>query len=179
MKVMVFVKATKESEAGKLPSQELLAEMGKFNEELVKAGVMLAGEGLQPSSKGARVKFSGKQRMVTDGPFTETKELIAGFWLWEVASLQEAIDWVKRCPNPHEGESEIEIRQVFTAEDFGDGLHAGAQRARREAARPGRKAQRLLTLDGGWGRSRLHPANFMREHGDGVQTEDYDVPVVR
>jgi hypothetical protein len=120
MKFMVVVKATKESEAGKLPSQELLAAMGKFNEELVKAGVMLAGEGLQPSSKGARVKFSGKTRMVTDGPFTETKELIAGFWLWEVASLQDAIDWVKRCPNPHEGESEIEIRQAFTAEDFGE-----------------------------------------------------------
>ena len=120
MKVMVLVKATKGSEAGKLPRQELLAEMGKFNEELVKAGVMLAGEGLQPSSKGARVKFSGKQRLVTNGPFTETKELIAGFWLWEVATLQDAIDWVKRCPNPHEGESEIEIRQVFTAEDFGE-----------------------------------------------------------
>jgi hypothetical protein len=120
MKFMVLVKATQDSEAGKLPTQELLAAMGKFNEELVKAGVMLAGEGLQPSSKGARVKFSGKKRMVTDGPFTETKELIAGFWLWEVASLQEAIDWVKRCPNPHEGESEIEIRQVFTAEDFGE-----------------------------------------------------------
>jgi hypothetical protein len=120
MKFMVLVKATKDSEAGKLPSQQLLAEMGKFNEELVKAGVMLAGEGLQPSSKGARVKFSGKKRIVTDGPFTETKELIAGFWLWEVASLEEAIDWVKRCPNPHEGESEIEIRQLFTAEDFGE-----------------------------------------------------------
>ena len=120
MKFMVLVKATKDSEAGKLPSQELLAEMGKFNEQLVKAGVMLAGEGLQPSSKGARVKFSGKKRIVTDGPFTETKELIAGFWLWEVASLEEAIDWVKRCPNPHEGESEIEIRQLFTAEDFGE-----------------------------------------------------------
>jgi hypothetical protein len=120
MKFMILVKATKDSEAGKLPSQELLAAMGKFNEELVQAGVMLAGEGLQPSSKGARVKFSGSKRMVTDGPFTETKELIAGFWIWEVASLQEAIDWVKRCPNPHEGESEIEIRQVFTAEDFGE-----------------------------------------------------------
>ena len=120
MKVMVLVKATQDSEAGKLPTQELLAEMGKFNEELVQAGVMLAGEGLQPSSKGARVKFSGKKRLVTDGPFAETKELIAGFWLWEVASLQEAIDWVKRCPNPHEGECEIEIRQVFTAEDFGE-----------------------------------------------------------
>ena len=120
MKFMILVKATKDSEAGKLPSQELLAAMGKFNEELVKAGVMLAGEGLQPTSKGARVKFSGTKRIVTDGPFTETKELIAGFWMWEVASLQEAIDWVKRCPNPHEGESEIEIRQVFTAEDFGE-----------------------------------------------------------
>jgi hypothetical protein len=120
MKFMVLVKATKESEAGKLPSQQLLTEMGNFNEELVKAGVMLAGEGLQPSSKGARVRFSGKKRMVIDGPFTETKELIAGFWLWEVASLEEAIGWVKRCPNPHEGECEIEIRQVFTAEDFGE-----------------------------------------------------------
>jgi hypothetical protein len=120
MKFMILVKATKESEAGKLPSQELLAAMGKFNEELVKAGVMLAGEGLQPSSKGARVTFSGNKRLVTDGPFTETKELIAGFWMWEVASLKEAIDWVKRCPNPHEGESEIEIRQVFAAEDFGE-----------------------------------------------------------
>ena len=120
MKVMVLVKATQDSEAGKLPTHELLAAMGKFNEELVKAGVMLAGEGLQPSAKGARVTFSGEKRMVTDGPFTETKELIAGYWLWQVASLQEAIDWVKRCPNPHEGESEIEIRQVFTAEDFGE-----------------------------------------------------------
>jgi hypothetical protein len=120
MKFMILVKATKDSEAGKLPSQELLAAMGKFNEELVKAGVMLAGEGLQPSSRGARVKFSGSKRSVTDGPFTETKELIAGFWIWQVASLKEAIDWVKRCPNPHEGESEIEIRQVFTAEDFGE-----------------------------------------------------------
>jgi len=120
MKFMILVKASKDSEAGKLPSQQLLADMGKFNEELVKAGVMLAGEGLHPSSKGARVTFAGKQRLVTDGPFTETKELIAGFWLWEVASLQDAIDWVKRCPNPHPGESEIEIRQVFAAEDFGE-----------------------------------------------------------
>ena len=120
MKFMILVKATKQSEAGQLPSQQLLADMGKFNEELVKAGVMLAGEGLHPSSKGARVTFAGKQRLVTDGPFTETKELIAGFWLWEVASLQDAIDWVKRCPNPHPGESEIEIRQVFAAEDFGE-----------------------------------------------------------
>jgi hypothetical protein len=117
---MVIVKATKDSEAGKLPDQKLLAEMGKFNEELVKAGVMLAGEGLQPSSKGARVRFSGAKRTVTDGPFTETKELIAGFWLWQVKSKEEAIEWVKRCPNPSPGtESEIEIRQVFEAADFG------------------------------------------------------------
>jgi len=122
MKFMIIVKATKASEAGEMPSTELLTEMGKFNEELVKAGIMLAGEGLHPTSKGARVHFSGKQRTVTDGPFAETKELIAGFWLWEVGSLAEAVDWVKRCPNPHDGESEIEIRQVFAAEDFGDAL---------------------------------------------------------
>jgi len=120
MKVMVIVKASKASEAGQMPSQQLLTEMGKFNEELVKAGIMLAGEGLQPSSKGARVRFSGKNRAVTDGPFAETKELIAGFWMWKVNSLAEAIDWVKRCPNPHEEESEIEIRPVFEIEDFGD-----------------------------------------------------------
>ena len=119
MRFMVIVKATKDSEAGVLPTDKLLAEMGKYNEELVKAGVMLAGEGLQPSSKGARVRFSGNKRTVVDGPFAETKELIAGFWLWRVKSLAEAIDWVKRCPNPFEGESEIEIRQVFEAEDFG------------------------------------------------------------
>ena len=120
MKVMVIVKASKDSEAGVMPSENLLAAMGKYNEELVKAGVMLAGEGLQPSSKGKRVKFSGAKRTVIDGPFTETKELIAGFWLWQVRSLDEAIEWVKRCPNPfEEGESEIEIRQVFEADDFG------------------------------------------------------------
>jgi hypothetical protein len=119
MRFMVIVKADKDSEAGVLPNEQLLTEMGKYNEELVKAGVMLAGEGLHPSSKGARVKFSGKQRTVIDGPFLETKELIAGFWLWEVNSLEEAIEWVKRCPNPMAGESEIEIRQVFEAEDFG------------------------------------------------------------
>jgi len=119
MRFMVIVKATKDSEAGVMPEAKLLAEMGKFNEELVKAGVMLAGEGLQPSSKGARVRFSGTKRTVIDGPFAETKELIAGFWLWKVASKQEAIEWVKRCPNPMPGESEIEIRQVFEAEDFG------------------------------------------------------------
>jgi hypothetical protein len=119
MRFMVIVKANKESEAGVMPNQKLLAEMGKFNEELVKAGLLLAGEGLHPTSKGKRVKFSGAKRTVVDGPFTETKELIAGFWLWQVRSLEEAIEWVKRCPNPHEGESEIEIRQVFEAEDFG------------------------------------------------------------
>jgi hypothetical protein len=120
MRFMVIVKATKDSEAGVMPSHQLLTEMGKFNEELVQAGVMLAGEGLQPSSKGARVKFSGKQRTVIDGPFAETKELIAGYWLWQVKSKEEAIEWVKRCPNPFPGkESEIEIRQLFEAEDFG------------------------------------------------------------
>ena len=119
MRFMVMVKATKDTEAGALPDQKILREMGKFNEELVKAGIMLAGEGLQPTSKGARVRFSGNKRTVIDGPFTESKELIAGFWLWEVKSLDEAIEWVKRCPNPHPGESEIEIRQVFEAADFG------------------------------------------------------------
>jgi hypothetical protein len=117
---MVIVKATKDSEAGVMPDEKLLTDMGKFNEELVKAGVMLAGEGLHPSSKGARVKFSEAKRTVIDGPFAETKELIAGFWLWQVKSKEEAIEWVKRCPNPMKGESEIEIRQVFEAEDFGD-----------------------------------------------------------
>jgi len=119
MRFMIIVKATKDSEAGVMPSEQLLTEMGKFNEELMKAGIMLAGDGLHPSSKGARVRFSGKQRTVVDGPFAETKELIAGFWLWKVNSKEEAIEWVKRCPNPHAGESEIEIRQVFEAEDFG------------------------------------------------------------
>jgi hypothetical protein len=119
MRFMVIVKATPESEKeGFLPDPQLLAEMGKYNEELIKAGIVLAMDGLQPSSKGARVKFSGKSRTVTDGPFAETKELIAGFWLWQVKSLEEAIEWVKRCPNPHNGESEIEIRQVFEMEDF-------------------------------------------------------------
>jgi len=119
MRVMVMVKANKDSEAGIMPTQKLLAEMGKFNEELVKAGVLLAADGLQPSAKGKRVRFSGEKRIVMDGPFTETKELVAGFWLWQVRSMEEAIEWVKRCPNPHEGESEIEVRQVFEAEDFG------------------------------------------------------------
>jgi hypothetical protein len=124
MRVIVVVKASKDSEAGVMPSQQLLEDMGKFNQELMKAGVLLAAEGLQPSSKGKRVRFSGTKRTVVDGPFTETKELIAGFWLWQVRSMDEAIEWVKRCPNPHPGESEIEIRQVFEAEDFGPELTA-------------------------------------------------------
>ena len=119
MRVMVIVKATKESEAGKMPRRDLFEAMGKFNEELVNAGVMLAGEGLHPSSKGRRVHFSGTKRTVIDGPFAETKELIAGFWLWQVKSMEEAIEWVKRCPNPMESDSDIEIRQVYEAEDFG------------------------------------------------------------
>jgi hypothetical protein len=119
MRFMVIIKATKDSEAGVMPSEQLLTEMGAFNETLVKAGVMLAGEGLHASSNGARVKFSGNKRTVIDGPFAETKELIAGFWLWQCKSKAEAIEWVKRCPNPMEGESEIEIRQVFEADDFG------------------------------------------------------------
>src|SRR5690242_7037006 len=123
MRFMVIVKATQESEAGVLPDARLITEMGKFNEELSKAGVMLAGEGLQSSSKGARVRISGDKRTVTDGPFPETKELVAGFWIWQVKSKEEAIEWAKRCPNPHPGmESEIEIRQVFEAEDFGEAL---------------------------------------------------------
>ena len=120
MRFMVIVKATNDSEAGEMPSTELLAAMGKYNEELVKAGIMLAGEGLHPSSKGARVRFSGPKRTVIDGPFAETKELIAGYWIWQVRSLDEAIEWVKRCPNPMNGDSDIEIRQVFEAEDFGE-----------------------------------------------------------
>jgi hypothetical protein len=120
MRVMVMVKATRESEAGKMPSTEMLAAMGKFNEELVKAGVMLAGEGMHPSAKGKRVRFSGSKRTVVDGPFAETKELVAGFWLWEVKSMDEAVEWVRRCPNPMEGDSEIEIRPLFDAADFGE-----------------------------------------------------------
>lgn len=134
MKVMVIVKASKDSEAGVMPGEQLLTEMGKFNEELVNAGIMLAGEGLHPSSKGARVLFSGKNRTVTDGPFAETKELIAGFWLWRVKSMREAIDWVKRCPNPMLEDSEIEIRPVFEADDFGPAL-TPELRAQEEALR--------------------------------------------
>lgn len=122
MKVMVMVKATADSEAGVMPGRELLEAMGKFNEELVQAGVMLAGDGLRPSSHGARVAFDGAQRRVIDGPFAETRELVAGFWLWQVRSLDEAIEWAKRCPNPMPGPSEIEIRPLFEAEDFGDAL---------------------------------------------------------
>ena len=119
MRVMVIIKASKDSEAGVMPSQQLLTEMGKYNEELVKAGVMLAGEGLHPSSKGKRVRFSGTQRSVIDGPFTETKELIAGFWLWQVKSMDEAVEWLKRCPNPMNEQTDVEIRPVFEAADFG------------------------------------------------------------
>ena len=122
MRVMVIVKASKESEAGVMPDTKLLADMGKFNEELVKAGVMLAGEGLHPSSRGARVKFSGSTRTVVDGPFAETKELVAGFWLWQVRSMDEALEWARRCPNPHASDSELELRPVFEAEDFGAAL---------------------------------------------------------
>ncbi len=120
MRVMVIVKANQESEASMMPDEQLLRDMGNYNEELVKAGIMLAGEGLHPSSKGKRVHFSGKSRTVTDGPFAETKELIAGFWLWQVRSMDEAVEWVKRCPNPHVGDSDIEIRPVFEMDDFGD-----------------------------------------------------------
>ena len=138
MRFLVMVKATKDSEAGVMPSEKLLADMGKFNEELVKAGVMLAAEGLHASSKGARVRFSGAKRTVVDGPFTETKELVAGFWLWQVKSKEEAIEWVKRCPNPTNGESVIEIRQVFEAADFGDAftpeLQAQEERLRSQVA---------------------------------------------
>jgi len=144
MRFMVIVKANKESEAGVLPDEKLLADMGKYNEELVKAGVMLAGEGLQPSSKGARVRFSGNKRTVIDGPFSETKELIAGYWLFQVKSLEEAIEWVKRSPNPFpRGESEIEIRQVFETDDFGEEftpeLRAQEERIIKQAAANAKK----------------------------------------
>jgi hypothetical protein len=119
MRVMVIVKASKESEAGALPDERILTEMGNYNEELVKAGIMLAGEGLHPSSKGKRVRFSGTKRTVIDGPFAETKELIAGYWMWQVKSMDEAVEWLKRCPNPHNEESDVDIRPVFEADDFG------------------------------------------------------------
>lgn len=120
MRVMVIVKATEDSEADRMPSEELMLAMGRYNEELVKAGIMLAGDGLHPSSRGKRVRFSGHNRTVTDGPFTETRELIAGFWIWQVRSMEEAVEWVRRCPNPMPGESDIEIRPIFEAEDFGE-----------------------------------------------------------
>jgi hypothetical protein len=139
MRVMVMVKATKASEAGEMPDEKLLTEMGTYNEELVKAGVMVAGEGLHPSSKGKRVRFSGSKRTVIDGPFAETKELVAGFWLWNVKSMDDAVEWLKRCPNPHNEESDVEIRPIFEAEDFGEAftpeLRAQEQRIRDEAAR--------------------------------------------
>jgi hypothetical protein len=138
MRVIVMVKATKGSEAGEMPDQRLLTEMGNYNEELVKAGIMLAGEGLHPSSKGKRVRFSGTQRTVVDGPFAETKELIAGYWLWQVKSMDEAVEWLKKCPNPHNEDSEIEIRPIFEAEDFGaeftPELRDQEERIRKEAA---------------------------------------------
>jgi len=141
---MVIVKANKDTEAGVMPSEQLLREMGNYNEELVKAGIMLAGEGLHPSSKGARIKFSGDKRTVIDGPFAETKELIAGYWLWQVKSLQEAIDWAKRCPNPTGAESVLEIRQIFEAEDFGEEftpeLRQQEDRIRAQAERLQKKA---------------------------------------
>ena len=140
MRFMILIKATKDTEAGVLPDAQLLSEMGKFNEELVKAGVIMAGEGLQASSKGARVKFSGNKRIVTDGPFPETKELIAGFWIWKVKSKEEAIEWVKRCPNPHNEETEVEIRQIFEMEDFGaeltPELKEHEERMRAQISRP-------------------------------------------
>ena len=138
MRVMVIVKATEESEAGVMPKQQLLSEMLAFNDQLVKAGIMLAGDGLHPSAKGKRVRFQADKRTVIDGPFTETKELIAGFWIWQVRSMDEAVEWVKRCPNPMEGTSEIEIRQIFEADDFGaeltPELRAKEERLRTEAA---------------------------------------------
>jgi hypothetical protein len=145
MRVMVMVKATKESEAGEMPGTELLAAMGRYNEELVKAGVMLAGEGLHPSAKGKRVRFSGAQRSVIDGPFAETKELVAGYWLWQVKSMDEAVEWVRRCPNPMASDSDIEIRQVFEAEDFGaeftPELRAQEDRLREEIEQGAKKAR--------------------------------------
>ena len=135
MRVMVIVKASKESESGALPGPEILAAMGKYNEELVKAGVMLAGEGLQASSKGKRVRFDGPSRTVIDGPFTEAKELIAGFWLWQVKSMDEAVEWLKRCPNPHNEPSEVEIRRVFETEDFAPSDPSGEIRAAEDRLR--------------------------------------------
>jgi hypothetical protein len=142
MRFMVLIKATKDSEAGVLPDEKLMTEMGKYNEELVKAGVMLAGEGLHPSSRGKRVRFSGAKRSVIDGPFAETKELIAGFWLWECKSMEEAVEWLKRCPNPHNEQADVEIRPVFEAEDFGEAftpeLREQEERLRQQISAKGR-----------------------------------------
>jgi hypothetical protein len=144
MRVMVLVKATEASEAGVMPSEQLLTDMGRFNEELASAGILLAGEGLKPTSTGARVRFKGADRIVIDGPFTETKELVAGYWLWQVRSLEEAIEWVRRCPNPHPEECEIEIRPVYELDDFGDALtpelRAQEERLLRRAAAPQKTA---------------------------------------
>jgi hypothetical protein len=146
MRFIVMIKATADSEAGVMPTEAEFAEMGRFNEELVKAGVMVSGEGLHPSAKGARVHFSGDQRRVIDGPFAETKELVAGFWIWQCASLQEAIDWAKRCPNPMRGDSEIEIRRIYEAEDFGEAftpeLREMEDRLREQVAAQQEKARR-------------------------------------
>lgn len=143
MRFLVIVKASKDSEAGVMPSQELLTAMGNYNEALVKAGVMLAGEGLHPSAKGKRVRFAGSTRIVIDGPFAETKELVAGFWLWKCASMDEAVAWLKKCPNPHPDECEVEIRQIFSPEDFGEAftpeLQAHEDRQREQAARNAQK----------------------------------------
>ncbi len=144
MKVMVIVKASKKSEAGVMPSEQLLREMGHFNEELVKAGVMLAGEGLHPSSKGKRVHFAGKTRTVTDGPFAETKELIAGFWLWKVKSMDDALEWLKRCPNPHDDEGDVEIRQAFDPEDFASSDPSGELRAAESRLREKVESHRII-----------------------------------
>jgi hypothetical protein len=140
MRVMVIVKASKESEAGEMPSQKLLEDMGKFNEQLVKAGIMLAGDGLKPSSAGKRVKFSGTKRSVVDGPFAETKELVAGFWIWQVRSMEEAVEWVRRCPNPMESDSEIEIRPLFESEDFGPEIKEQEDRLRADIERQQKKS---------------------------------------
>ena len=143
MRFLVIVKASKESEAGEMPSTELLAAMGQYNDELVQAGVLLAGEGLHPSSRGKRVRFSGTQRTLIDGPFAQTQELVAGFWIWQCSSMQEAVEWLKRCPNPMPGDSEIEIRQIFSAEDFGAALTPELKeqedRQREQAARNARR----------------------------------------
>jgi hypothetical protein len=142
MRFMVIVKADKDTEAGVLPSEQLLADMGRYNEELVKAGIMLAGEGLQPSSKGARIRFSGNKRTVIDGPFAETKELVAGFWIWQVKSKEEAIEWAKRCPNPTGAEGELEIRQIFEADDFAASDPTGEHRKKEEDLRQAIESRR-------------------------------------